>query len=289
MDCSGIRKKLSLYIDGMLDEQSLEAVEAHLASCEDCRNELAALKEIIQIAGDIETVEPPKRLHNNILQAIAIEQQAEKTLSKMPGRWSITARLGGCVSRRGMQWAAGVVAAGCLALVIMIGTPHETNRSRQTVVSKKANIAASRTVPVVKPSVNVTKSEVATTEPVPAPTNKALHSRVKRSNLAAAHKRHVTQKKQADVIARTALTSKQTDVIHQEPEIDEPQADTVEVAALETNANTSEVEPVAIKVAAVPDLSNEKMHEWMQQAKVQAEMRKSRVQSGVVNIVSTKF
>ncbi len=283
MECSVIREKLSLYIDGMLDEQSLEMVEAHLAGCEECRKELAALREIIQTAGDIETVEPPKGLHGKILQAIAEEEQSAKQLAKMPGRWSLSSWLGSYASQRGMQWAAGIAAAGCVALVIMISAPHDVSQLDKHKIAQTASQAA---LPEAKPSSNKPEPEVVA-ESTQAPARRAYHT--KNSNVTTAKNaiKQIKHKKMAVAVAKP-----EHQIPHNDNDLTDQSASTpTEVAAApETTADVQKAEqPVAIKVAAVPNLSNDKMQEWMQQAKAQAEMRKSRAQSGAVNLVSAKF
>ena len=43
-DCSIVQDLLPLYAEDMLREETKEFVDAHLAQCEACRAELAALK-----------------------------------------------------------------------------------------------------------------------------------------------------------------------------------------------------------------------------------------------------
>lgn len=288
MECSGVREKLSLYIDGMLDEQSLEMVEAHLAGCEECRNELAALREIIQAAGNIETVEPPKGLHGKILQAIAEEEQYTKQLAKIPGRWSLSSWLGSYASQRGMQWAAGIAAAGCVALVIMISAPHNVSQPDKAVSARKIaqTVPSQAALPEAKPSSNKPESEVVA-ESTQAPARRAYHT--KSSNVTTA-KNAIKQIKHKKMVVAVAKPEHQ--IPHNDNDLTDQSASApIEVAAApETTADMQKVEqPAVIKVAAVPNLNNDKMQEWMQQAKAQAEMRKSRAQSGAVNLVSAKF
>ena len=56
MNCFNVVEKLSFYIDGVLDEHTLEQIEAHLAECEYCRNELASLKMLVQASSEIDQV-----------------------------------------------------------------------------------------------------------------------------------------------------------------------------------------------------------------------------------------
>lgn len=71
MDCSKVVEKLSFYIDGEIDEHTLEVVEAHLERCPACRQEHAALAALAQAASSVEAVEPPAGLRERIVQAVA--------------------------------------------------------------------------------------------------------------------------------------------------------------------------------------------------------------------------
>lgn len=70
MECNAVQEKLSLYIDGVLDEGTLEEIESHLNSCDDCRIEFKAMKAIVAITGEIEEVEPPAALNAAIKQNV---------------------------------------------------------------------------------------------------------------------------------------------------------------------------------------------------------------------------
>ena len=70
MKCSEIRERLSAYIDAELDERTLEEIEVHLSGCEQCRDELAALRMLVSCAGDIEEVESPVDLKQRIFEAV---------------------------------------------------------------------------------------------------------------------------------------------------------------------------------------------------------------------------
>jgi len=60
MDCSDIKALLSEYIDGTLDPETKNRVDQHVASCADCREELASLKALVHELGSLEAVRPPE-------------------------------------------------------------------------------------------------------------------------------------------------------------------------------------------------------------------------------------
>lgn len=70
MDCAKVIEKLSAYVDGLLDEQTLELVEKHIGSCDACAHELEFLRTLVQTAREIEQVHPPVELRKRILDAV---------------------------------------------------------------------------------------------------------------------------------------------------------------------------------------------------------------------------
>lgn len=76
MECGQVREKLSCYLDGVVDEATLEAIEAHLELCEECRAELVALESVVDLASGLSDVAPPAYLGSAIRNAIAKEREA---------------------------------------------------------------------------------------------------------------------------------------------------------------------------------------------------------------------
>ncbi len=79
MKCSKVRDKLSCYLDGELDEATLEAVEKHLAKCAGCREELEALRSVVGFTSIIEETEPPAHLASAIRDRVSQEQTTSHT------------------------------------------------------------------------------------------------------------------------------------------------------------------------------------------------------------------
>lgn len=48
MNCTDVRENLSAYIDDMLDRQMRDLIDAHLSMCKDCRQELAAMRALVE-------------------------------------------------------------------------------------------------------------------------------------------------------------------------------------------------------------------------------------------------
>ncbi|MFQ5796828.1 MAG: zf-HC2 domain-containing protein [Candidatus Bipolaricaulia bacterium] len=86
LDHQGIIELLSLYIKGTLTEQEHERVEAHLAGCEACRNELEFLQDLqaaVTTMTEIPTVSP------NLLERTAdrIRERNRVVQEKFWKRW----------------------------------------------------------------------------------------------------------------------------------------------------------------------------------------------------------
>lgn len=77
MECSEVREKLNFYIDQMLDENTLELVDAHLSHCACCKQELAVLEMLVSAVADIQDVETPTELRSNIMAAIGETKSEE--------------------------------------------------------------------------------------------------------------------------------------------------------------------------------------------------------------------
>jgi len=59
MECAGVKKLLSEYIDGSLDAQAGAAVKDHVSTCKGCKEELASLSAMVEALGSLEPVKAP--------------------------------------------------------------------------------------------------------------------------------------------------------------------------------------------------------------------------------------
>src|SRR5579864_5095453 len=76
---------LALYAMGTLDNpEGLAALEAHLGTCGDCRNELEALRaDIALLALSATGPQPPARSRQRLLSAIAAEPRIQKSRTEL--------------------------------------------------------------------------------------------------------------------------------------------------------------------------------------------------------------
>ena len=83
MDCAAIQELLSEYIDGTLDAKAVQVVEAHISVCEDCKETLASLNEIVEELNALEPVEPPADFLEKIHQRMEPRLDLNRILRKL--------------------------------------------------------------------------------------------------------------------------------------------------------------------------------------------------------------
>lgn len=96
MNCRKCRSQLSAYLDGELTAQETEKVNAHLAACGACREELALLQRTICLVKELPPVPAPPALAEQVqvkLQSTDTEPAAAKQVSKWRVLWPAAAVL----------------------------------------------------------------------------------------------------------------------------------------------------------------------------------------------------
>ena len=79
MRCSQATRQLQLYIDNQLSWENVHPLEVHLATCGECRGELAVLEEITSALEKTQPVKEPEDLTAHIMQRVALDvQQRER-------------------------------------------------------------------------------------------------------------------------------------------------------------------------------------------------------------------
>ncbi len=79
MNCKGVIRELSNYIDGELEPAIQQELERHLSHCEDCTMILDQTKKSIEILCDSEPIPLPTGLHDRLHSAL------RDKLGKKPG------------------------------------------------------------------------------------------------------------------------------------------------------------------------------------------------------------
>jgi hypothetical protein len=83
MDCAAILELLSEYIDGTLNVQTRTAVEKHIGVCENCKQELASLRAIVQELAALDPVKPPADFLEKIHERLETRSGFNKIVRKL--------------------------------------------------------------------------------------------------------------------------------------------------------------------------------------------------------------
>jgi len=84
MRCAQASRQLQLYIDKRLPIEHLRSLEAHLADCPPCREELFLLEEIDHSLYRLDQVVEPPGLTRTIMQRVAFVQRARNEKASDP-------------------------------------------------------------------------------------------------------------------------------------------------------------------------------------------------------------
>ncbi len=82
MECAAIIELLSEYIDGTLDSKAKKAVEKHILTCKNCKQELSSLSAIAKELGSLDQVKPPadflEKIHERMEPRFGIDRLIRK-------------------------------------------------------------------------------------------------------------------------------------------------------------------------------------------------------------------
>ena len=106
LTCNEVYELLFEFVEGTLDVKSAAAVSRHLNTCESCSSELQRTQSILRMLSDA-SQSPPKKLHDNVMSAIADTPQEPKLIKSR---------------RRYIPYSA--IGAVCAAFVVMIAGRH---------------------------------------------------------------------------------------------------------------------------------------------------------------------
>ncbi|HQN18668.1 MAG TPA: zf-HC2 domain-containing protein [Syntrophobacteraceae bacterium] len=80
MQCAQVTERLSEYVDGLLDRSTRERLENHLAQCQSCSGELAALRAYLKATDSVERLRAPadflEKVHERLEQPTFFEKAA---------------------------------------------------------------------------------------------------------------------------------------------------------------------------------------------------------------------
>jgi predicted anti-sigma-YlaC factor YlaD len=77
MRCSEATRQLQLYLDNQLTVHQVRTLEAHLALCVACRDDLLLLEEVVSVLSNLKPIAEPADLMMHIMQRVAMSSQHE--------------------------------------------------------------------------------------------------------------------------------------------------------------------------------------------------------------------
>jgi predicted anti-sigma-YlaC factor YlaD len=119
MRCAKAVQQLQLYIDKQLTLDQVRTLEAHLATCEACREELFLLETIEGALQSIESVAEPADLTQNIMRRVALStRRAEEVPAKATRESTTVKEFASMLFRPSL---VELLAAGLLATITTLG------------------------------------------------------------------------------------------------------------------------------------------------------------------------
>jgi len=112
-----VHKLTGAYALDALDELERARFEQHLAQCEDCRAEVAELRETAALLAETTAVTPPASLRDSVLAGIS---QVRPLAPEVPASPTSPTRHAARPAARGRGWVPFLVAAA-LALIVGVG------------------------------------------------------------------------------------------------------------------------------------------------------------------------
>jgi len=124
---------LSALLDGELDDAAAEAARAHLAGCQACETERAAIGQARSWLRGLPPVEPPTDLYERLLAASPADTPPDAVAASSSPHHEATVTSLADARRHRHRWRAGVAAmSACAAVTLVvlgIAAPHEPSTS----------------------------------------------------------------------------------------------------------------------------------------------------------------
>ncbi|UCC79841.1 MAG: zf-HC2 domain-containing protein [Candidatus Zixiibacteriota bacterium] len=89
MNCRGVSRRLSAYIDGQLSPAIRESVEDHLKGCLLCRRKLAEFEAIVRVAHELPSVGVSDGFADRVLAAAKTEFMKKEAFGKISYRFGL--------------------------------------------------------------------------------------------------------------------------------------------------------------------------------------------------------
>lgn len=123
---------LALYAMGALDDQHCPELQAHLATCAECRRELEALRaDMALLALSATGPHPPQRSRRRLMDAMAVGPREERRVKTRPG-----------TDRPRPRWfTLAPIAVAVILAIISAGLLQQVRQLRQALSDEKQNSA----------------------------------------------------------------------------------------------------------------------------------------------------
>jgi hypothetical protein len=154
------RRQLSPYLDGMLSDEESRRLEAHLAQCQACRDELAELRATVQSLAELPLAEVPR--------SFALTAAPRPIEAPQPASRRLELGLG--LATAAVAFVLAVVAAGDL-----LGVPSGEQEEQPAALEMRSLTAATGTgvpeqqMPEVQPSQATAEDKALTEAPTEPP------------------------------------------------------------------------------------------------------------------------
>lgn len=143
MNCDTARNLMDASVHGELSEKRQRELDAHLGSCEQCREEYAMLRELLQdIDREFPEIEPPPELHARLCARLSQEPAPKRPM----GRWVPLAS------------AAAILLAVFFGASLMLGQNHAIAPKTAPYPSAMDDYTSSQWAPTPEPAPGFTQS-----------------------------------------------------------------------------------------------------------------------------------
>lgn len=134
MRCQHVRRYLSSYIDGELDDVRSSALRGHVRTCDSCAALLEDFASMTEAAATVDPIHPPPELWNGIQARLAEEEIGDAQHSSLWLWWQNARRL---IRTHALS---GAVVATAIALLVVWATRGPTSDDEPTLASDSVQV-----------------------------------------------------------------------------------------------------------------------------------------------------
>ncbi len=115
MRCSGVRKHLSAFLDGELDEKEQSEIKAHLKDCSSCSRERELLRGSWEMLNEWKDIEPSAHFKTNFWRRVQEQESSKRKPILYPQLFP--------------RWAAALATAAILLAFVFLYLPPRLGRT----------------------------------------------------------------------------------------------------------------------------------------------------------------